>query len=54
VAGALGGAAGFQLVALLQPRLGLGPSLAATAAGAVVSALLLLLLPETRGEALVP
>jgi predicted MFS family arabinose efflux permease len=54
VAGALGGAAGFQLVALLQPKLGLGPSLAATAAGAVVSALLLLLLPETRGEALVP
>lgn len=54
VAGAAGGAAGFQLVALLQPRLGLGPSLAAMAAGAMASALLLLLLPETRGEALPP
>jgi predicted MFS family arabinose efflux permease len=54
VAGALGGVAGFQLVALLQPRLGLGPSLVAVAAGAVASSLLLLLLPETRGEALVP
>jgi predicted MFS family arabinose efflux permease len=54
LAGALGGAAGFQLVAVLQPVLGLGPSLAATAAGAVASALLLLLLPETRGEALAP
>jgi predicted MFS family arabinose efflux permease len=54
VAGALGGAAGFQLVALLQPVLGLGPSLAATAAGALVSALLLLLLPETRGDPLAP
>ena len=54
VAGAVGGAAGFQLVGLLQPRLGLGPSLAATAAGAVAAALLLLLLPETRGEALAP
>jgi predicted MFS family arabinose efflux permease len=52
VAGALGGAAGFQLVALLQPRVGLGPSLVVAAAGAAASALLLLLLPETRGEAL--
>jgi hypothetical protein len=50
----VGGAAGFQLVGLLQPRLGLGPSLAATAASAVAAALLLLLLPETRGEALAP
>jgi predicted MFS family arabinose efflux permease len=54
VAGAMGGAAGFQLVALLQPRLGLGPSLAVMAAGAGASALLLLLLPETRGEPLAP
>jgi MFS family permease len=54
VAGALGGAAGFQLVAALQPVMGLGPSLAATATAAAVSALLLLLLPETRGEALAP
>jgi len=54
VAGAVGGAAGFQLVALLQPRLGLGPSLALTALGAVAASLLLLLLPETRGETLTP
>jgi MFS family permease len=54
VAGALGGVAGFQLVALLQPALGLGPSLVAIAAGAVGSSLLLLLLPETRGDALAP
>lgn len=54
VAGALGGAAGFQLVALLQPVVGLGPSVIATAVGAVASALLLLLLPETRGEPLAP
>ena len=54
VAGAVGGAAGFQIVSLLQPRLGLGRSLAAAAASALVASLLLLLLPETRGEALVP
>ena len=54
MAGALGGVAGFQLVALLQPALGLGPSLVAIAAGAVASSLLLLLLPETRGDALAP
>jgi predicted MFS family arabinose efflux permease len=54
VAGALGGVAGFQLVARLQPALGLGPSLVVVAAGAVASSLLLLLLPETRGEALAP
>lgn len=54
VAGAIGGAAGFQLVSLLQPRLGLGRSLAAAAASALLASLLLLLLPETRGEALVP
>ena len=54
VAGAVGGAAGFQLVALLQPRLGLGQSLAATAVSALLASLLLLLLPETRGEALAP
>jgi predicted MFS family arabinose efflux permease len=54
VAGALGGAAGFQLVALLQPVVGLGPSVIATAVGALASALLLLLLPETRGEPLAP
>jgi predicted MFS family arabinose efflux permease len=52
VAGALGGIAGLQLVGLLQPRLGLGPSLAVPAAGAALAALLLLLLPETRGRPL--
>jgi len=54
VAGALGGAAGFQVVALLQPVVGLGPSVISTAAGALAAALLLLLLPETRGEPLAP
>jgi predicted MFS family arabinose efflux permease len=54
VASAAGGAAGFQLVALVQPRLGLGLGLASMAGGAVAASLLLLLLPETRGEALVP
>jgi predicted MFS family arabinose efflux permease len=54
VAGAVGGAAGFQLVALLQPGLGFGHSLAAPAAAALLGAGLLLLLPETSGEALAP
>ncbi|HEY7199090.1 MAG TPA: MFS transporter [Candidatus Dormibacteraeota bacterium] len=54
VAGALGGAAGFQLVAALQPWLGLGRSLAVPAAAALVASGLLLLLPETRGQALSP
>jgi MFS family permease len=53
-AGAAGGAVGFQLVGLLQPALGFGHSLAVPAAGALLAALLLLLLPETRGEALAP
>jgi len=53
-AGALGGVVGFQLVGALQPHLGLGPSLMATAAGALVGAALLLVLPETRGEPLPP
>jgi predicted MFS family arabinose efflux permease len=52
VASALGGAAGFQLVGLLQAHLGLGPSLIATAAGALLGAGLLLLLPETAGRPL--
>jgi MFS family permease len=52
VAAALGGAAGFQVVGLLQPRLGLGLSLALPAVAALVAACLLLLLPETRGEPL--
>ena len=53
-AGALGGVAGFLLVGVLQPRLGLGPSLMAMAAGALVGAALLLALPETRGKPLPP
>lgn len=51
-AGALGGVIGFQLVGALQPNLGLGRSLMATAAAALLAAGLLLLLPETRGEPL--
>jgi len=54
VAGAIGGVAGFQLVAMLQPRIGLGPSLAAAAVGAGLAAGLLALLPETRGRPLEP
>jgi MFS family permease len=54
VAGAIGGAAGFQLVGLLQQRLGLGHALAAVSAGALLGAGLLLLLPETGGEPLEP
>jgi MFS transporter, DHA1 family, inner membrane transport protein len=53
-AGALGGVVGFQLVGALQPHLGLGLSLMTTAAGALLAAGLLLLLPETRGEPLPP
>lgn len=53
-AGALGGVVGFQLVGALQPHLGLGRSLMATAAGALLAAGMLLLLPETRGEPLPP
>src|SRR5205814_9469453 len=52
VAAAIGGAAGFLLVGTLQPRLGVGPSLAAAAAGALAGSALLLLLPETRGDPL--
>jgi MFS family permease len=54
VAGAAGGAAGFQLVAVLQPVLGLGHSLAVPAAGALLASGLLLLLPETGGAPLEP
>ena len=54
VANAIGGAAGFQLVGLLQPWLGFGHSLAVPAAAALLASGLLLLLPETGGEALAP
>jgi MFS transporter, putative metabolite:H+ symporter len=52
LAAAAGGVVGLQLVGLLQPRVGLGPALAATGAAALAGALLLLRLPETRGEPL--
>ncbi|HEY4027176.1 MAG TPA: MFS transporter [Candidatus Dormibacteraeota bacterium] len=52
LAGAVGGATGFQLVGLLQPWLGLGHALAIIATGALLGAALLLLLPETGGEPL--
>ncbi len=52
VAAALGGIIGLQIVGALSPLLGLGPSLAVLAAAGVLSAALLLLLPETRGRPL--
>jgi MFS family permease len=52
VAGALGGVAGLLLVTLLQPRVGLGPALVLLAIAPVAGALLLVLLPETRGAPL--
>ncbi len=52
VAAALGGIIGLQIVGALSPLLGLGPSLAVLAAAGVMSAALLLLLPETRGRPL--
>lgn len=51
-AGALGGVAGLQLASALSGRLGLGDAIALEAAAAVAGALVLLLLPETRGQAL--
>jgi MFS transporter, SHS family, lactate transporter len=52
VAAAAGGVLGLQLVAAAQSHLGLGHSLAATGVAALVSAALLLALPETRGQPL--
>jgi MFS family permease len=49
VAGALGGAAGLQMVAGLSPGLGLGGILWLSAGLAVLGSLALLALPETRG-----
>jgi putative MFS transporter len=51
---AVGGVAGLQLVGMLQPRIGLGLSLAVCGATAIVGAAALLLLPETSGEPLPP
>ena len=50
--GAVGGIAGLQLVARLQPALGLGHAIAWTAIAGVAGGLVLLLLPETRGRPL--
>jgi predicted MFS family arabinose efflux permease len=52
LAAAVGGVAGLQLVGILQPRIGLGSSVALAACAAIVAAVLLLLLPETGGEPL--
>jgi hypothetical protein len=52
VAAAAGGVAGLQLVAALQPHLGLGRALAATGLAALAGAVLLLALPETRAQPL--
>ncbi len=54
VAGSVGGLVGFQLVGTLTNVLGLGPALAALALAALGAAGILALLPETRGQALVP
>jgi sugar phosphate permease len=52
VAAAAGGVLGLQLVAALQPRFGLGQGLVVAAAPALAGAVVLLLLPETRGQPL--
>lgn len=52
VAGTFGGIIGLQAVAALTPALGLGRALATLAAAGVVSACLLLLLPETKAQPL--
>ncbi|MGI8608898.1 MAG: MFS transporter [Candidatus Dormibacteria bacterium] len=52
VAGSLGGVAGLQLAAWLAPHLGLGGALGAAAVVAVAGSLVLLALPETRGQPL--
>jgi len=52
VAAAFGGIIGLQVVGALSPLIGLGHSLALLAGAGVLSAALLLLLPETRGRPL--
>ena len=52
ISSALGGIAGLQLVGLLSGRLGLGASIGTLGVAGIVSAGLILLLPETRGEPL--
>jgi hypothetical protein len=54
VAGALGGVAGLQLTARLAGGWGLGRTIVFEALFGLAGALLLLLLPETRGRPLAP
>ena len=48
----MGGIVGLQLVGLLQPSFGLGPTIVLLSVAAFVGALVLLLLPETGGKPL--
>lgn len=48
VAGAAGGIAGLQAVGLLEPHIGLGPSIALAGVAGFAGALLLIALPETN------
>lgn len=52
VVAAIGGIAGLQLVGFLAPSAGLGGAIELGGVAAVLGALLLFLLPETRGQAL--
>jgi len=52
VAGSIGGIAGLQLVGLLSGRLGLGGAIALASVVALAGAVILLLLPETKGKPL--
>ena len=52
VVGAVGGIAGLQLVGALAGRVGLGPALVAVGVAPLLGALLLVFLPETRGQPL--
>jgi MFS family permease len=52
VAAAIGAVAGLQLTAALSPHFGLGGAIALAAVAGVASSLVLLLLPETKGEPL--
>jgi len=52
VAGAIGGIAGLQLVGYLSPRVGLGAGIALASLVALGGAVILLLLPETKGKPL--
>jgi MFS family permease len=51
-AGTIGGVLGLQVLARIAPSIGLGPALVLSASGLLIGALILLLLPETRGQPL--